>query len=319
MASTDRSGALFRGPVHKCTETIVHYGGKASDEGREPTLVVASIQEFDQSGNLRRKEVTNPDGSKWVRTVEYGPADRVQLEQDHIDGPLVADTDYLYDDDGRLQMITDRKKPGAEVRLLYDGLRLRAKIRPSRAEDYTSEISSGPDLFDIADSHPANLKGGGSSTTFFDDDSRPYKVEVRDSADTLVRRVLRVYDGKGRIQEEYEDDTDSESEIRASFGPFRLSYEYDGDSRLVRVEYEANVIRRITEMTYNEQNDVATEVIRITAPTGLLTGVPSRRELMHEYVYDEQNNWTKKATYSRSGKEEELRLLEEVIRTFAYY
>lgn len=199
----------------------------------------------------------NTDGSKWVTSYAYDALGRLLKVVSGVEGKAQTETTYSYDQQGRLQTISDERRRNSPVLFRYDEHGSETKIAVSRSTDCHPNAAEGGSPFEVADRAP-NLPGGGSATTTYDENDRATEVQVRDANGELVNRALRIYDAQGHIIEEKQildnPETMIPSEARAQMlqesglsadqlqqelraqltklmagqpGPYSLSYRYD--------------------------------------------------------------------------------------------
>jgi len=192
-----------------------------------------------------------------VTSYAYDALGRLLKVVSGVEGKAQTETTYSYDQQGRLQTISDERRRNSPVLFRYDEHGSETKIAVSRSTDCHPNAAEGGSPFEVADRAP-NLPGGGSATTTYDENDRATEVQVRDANGELVNRALRIYDAQGHIIEEKQildnPETMIPSEARAQMlqesglsadqlqqelraqltklmagqpGPYSLSYRYD--------------------------------------------------------------------------------------------
>ena len=340
---SDRRQRGLRGPVKSCTDEHI-YPARTDADGRTHSAIHTQYTtEFDVEGRLLAIVHRNPDGSKWMTSFHYDSG-RLSTIASGAEGQL-KQTLYIYDGAGKLQRITHEHKPGADTTFTYDDRGRKSKRETSRPEDYRPNVAVGGSPFEAAEQAP-NLPSGGTATTIYDERDRAIEVQVRDAEGALVSRAVRTYDADGRVAEEHQIldslETLIPAEHRAKMleesglspdeliqelrtqlttlmlgqpGPHSVSYRYDAQGRLVHTSRRVFNHEDEKEITYNDHGDAESEIERSTrAPDG-----SSFSEARYSYVYDQQGNWTEKATSHRSNPEAGFQPLATVKRQLTYY
>ena len=341
MSDSARSG--LRGPVKSCTEESIFEHIKDTQVHFEHTT------EYNSDGRILLSRNRNTDGSYWATRYEYTASGQLLKTASGIEGNLLKETDYSYDQQGRLQKISTDASGETPVSFRYDERGQKTKIEVSRAEDYRPNVATGGSPFEAADRAP-NLPGGGSATTVYDEHDRPTQVQVRNADGELVSRALRTYDAEGHVNEEKQILDDlvsmfppevrmkmldesglSPDQLRQELGAqltnlmagqadtYSVSYRYDSSGHLV------HTCRRIfnhleeVETTYNEHGDVASEITRSTQLAGDDKSTASFSEVHYSYEYDQQGNWTVKTVSYPSSSDAAFQPSTVSKRSLTYY
>jgi YD repeat-containing protein len=257
-----------------------------------------------------------------------------------------------YDNKGRLQSVTDSRRPDNPIAFRYDanGRKTRiAIVKPPDDSSGTRAISMSPDAFFEHPEMAPNLPDGGTAVTLYDASDRPTEVQLHDPAGTIVSRMVRVYDDRGNATEERETMENtltmipakqrgeilsksgmSAQDLRDQLAKFlgaqgelyssRYSYDKQGRKTLT-IRNVFNHDENRTETSYNEHGDVAKETSR-SSQTDIgdeQTDTTYSSEVLYSYEYDSNGNWTMKKSTSRSLPDGQPKTLTEVRRTIEYY
>lgn len=349
---SEREQNGLRGAVRACMEERTYPAETLGDGTQIGELKMWAKTEYDEAGRIavvRTPQTSRGhglEGPMWVTRHIYTPAGLLLTIASGKEGEPVSETAYRYDDQGRLQSITDSKKPDNPITFRYDENGRKTKIAISRAEDYIPNTSAEAS-FAAADRAP-NLPGGGSATTIYDASDRPTEIQVRDAEGEIYTRTVRVYDDRGNVVEEKETLGDpvkvipeenrkkildssggSLDDLRGEFAKFlgakmemlSAAYTYDKQGRKVRTMRKTfNHMDDTIETTYNDHGDVDVEITRIKSDTGdKRADEPRYSEAHYSYEYDDHGNWTEKKTAYKSSPEGELKSSGEVRRTLEYF
>jgi YD repeat-containing protein len=352
---SEREQNGLRGPVKACVEERTYPGMRSDDGTQIGELKIWAKTEYDEEGRIavRRMPQTSRghglEGPVWVTRYIYSPAGLLLRIASGKEGEPASETVYRYDDQGRLQSITDSKKPDNPINFRYDENGRKTKVTISRAEDYmpnTGAVSTSADaLFEVAD-RPPNLPGGGSATTIYDANDRPTEIQVRDAEGQIYTRTVRVYDSQGNVVEEKQTMDDpvrmipaedrkkmldgsgmSLDDLRGEFTKFlgpqaemsSTAYTYDKQGRKSKtIRKIFNHMEDTIETTYNDHGDVDLEVTRSKSATGNEEAdKPRYSEAHYSYEYDDHGNWTEKKMAYKSSPEGNSS--DEIRRTLEYF
>ena len=314
----DRSDLGLRGLVKSCrSERIMFFrkcGGESCDieERRE----IAATQ-YNREGRLLRQWHQNPDASEWTSVYTDDENGRLQtIATDGTAGPSGVRTHY-HDSAGRLERIVF-KGAGAVERIIesfqYDSAGRKTKIlhidpaslRPDTTYGYGVDGSTG------AYSAP----GAQEIQTGYDERGKPVALTFYGADQTLLRRVIFLYDSRGRLVEEAQEEVASPfppevleqgtapqvAAILALFSSIRVFHRYDDLGRRVETRLETGRLGEDRKTTaYNEHGDPEIEQHFHASrdfgmdDEGRLSDQPtretiSRSESRFNYVYDEAGN-----------------------------
>jgi hypothetical protein len=273
-----------------------------------------------------------------------------------IEGQAGIETNYSYDQQGRLQNISYGSRPDNPVIFHYDDHGRKSKIEISRPADYLGPVAVEVGSPFEAPGRAPNLPGGGSATTIYDEHDRATEVQVRDSSGELVSRAVATYDAQGHILEEKQildnPETMFPAEIRAQMleqsglsadqlqqelraqltelmagqpGPYSVSYGYDKHGRVHHINRRIFNDEQEIETTYNEHGDTASEITRSTRlvgetdPATPAAGLPSYSEVRYSYEYDYHENWIEQSISYRSSPDAAFQPSTVIKRTLTYY
>jgi hypothetical protein len=290
-----------------------------------------------------------------VRRYFYDPFGRVLKIAYGGEGQAITETNYSYDNRGRLQYISDGSRPDNPVTFRYDDQGRKSKIEISRPADYRPNTAVAGSPFEVANRAP-NLPGGGTATTLYDEHDRATEVQVRDASGELVNRAIRTYDAQGHVLEEKlvldHPETMFPAEVRAQLleqsglspdqlreelraqltklmagqsGPYSVSYSYDSQGRVKLTNRRIFSEKQEIETTYNEHGDVASEITgrarlagEASAPTAA-SGLSSYSEVHYSYKYDDRDNWIEQTISYRSGPAGTFQPSTTTKRTLTYF
>lgn len=349
---SERERDGLRGPVRSVEEETTYLAQKLDDGSQSSERKSWKITEYDRDGRIVAIRSRGPSpGAEWVRRSAYSPAGLLLSVTFGEEGKAANEMVYRYDDQGRLQSITDSGRPGHPVVFRYDadGKKTRiATVPPAAYPPGTAVGISSEALFAAPELAPL-LPEGGPAITLYDEQDRPTEVQLYDPAGTLVRRFVRVYDDRGNVVDERQISEDllgiipaqqqsdifaetgaSAQDLRAELTKFLGSsgelysshYEYDQEGRKTLAMHTVlNHTAERTETSYNDHGDVAKEIAQ-SSPIGSGHEQPASAhssEVVYSYEYDSKGNWTVKKTTSRTLPDGQPRALTEVRRAIEYY
>lgn len=112
VSERDQHG--LHGLVKSCSEENT-YGGFTDAEGKTyPPVRSEYTTEYDLEGRITAIRTTSSEGSKWVASHAYDTAGRLLSTSSGVEGQTTTQT-YSYDNQGRLQRISDPEKPEGAV------------------------------------------------------------------------------------------------------------------------------------------------------------------------------------------------------------
>lgn len=355
---SDREKAGLHGPVRSVIEEQTSPEWHGADGNSIPEMKTSSKTEYDREGRIAVMR-----GRGWSREKGMDAADSVTRYTYNTAGQLLRMTTekngepdrevvYKYDDQGRLQSITDSGDPNDPIAFRYDATGRKTKIAIAQPTDLPQGAVSSRSVeasFGTAASAPA-LPQGGSAITLYDDQGRPAEIQTRNANGEIVYRALRTYDEQGHVIEERQtlDDPlaiipaadqkkildagavpvlELRKQIAEALGGSEISsmkYTYDAQGRNTQINQEAMMgrVKQKIETAYNEHGDIAKQTTQYTT-----TGIPNAEhdesggsERIFSYEYDNEGNWTVKKTSSRSLPDGTFKDTgEEVRRTIEYY
>lgn len=332
----------LRGPVRECNEET-DYSGASGERSSAMRSRVRNDFEFDPEGLLVRRTVQNPDGSEWEARFSYDPSGLPLKTISGMKGSALKETANEYDGFGRIQRTTSSAKSLEAATYIHDERGRKKKVQVSRREDYRPNLSFGGSPFEAND-HAPNLPNGGTAATLYNEQDRPYEIEVRDEHGELVKRVTRTYDEKGNIEEEtvilpdptailpahlrervldqpgasLEDLRDQLSKIMAGqSGPYSVRYEYDVDGRVIKVHRRIFDREETVETSYNDRGDESREVTCGKVGNDVHEET-SYCETVYSYRYDSYGNWTEKTLSHRLSPGDTFKVNSITMRTLTY-
>ena len=355
---SEREQNGLRGPVRSVEEETIDPAQVLGDGSQVPEMKSWRKIEYDRDGRIvaiRSRGSSRSggyDGTEWVTRHLYNPAGQLIKVTSGKDDESATETVYHYDEQGRLQSVTNSRQLDNPIAFRYDanGRKRRiAIVQPAAHPPGTGAVSMSADAFFENPERAPNLPDGGTAITLYDANDRPTEVQLHDPAGTLVRRAVRVYDDHGNVTEERHTLDDplnmipakeqsnilsksgmSAQDLRdqltkflgASGDLFSSRYTYDNLGRkTLTVENVFNHADHRTETSYNDHGDVARETSQLSQAPGeneQADGIQSS-EVFYSYKYDSKGNWTTKRSTSRSLPDGKPRDSTEVHRTIEYY
>jgi hypothetical protein len=290
-----------------------------------------------------------------VTRYDYDPSGRLLKTASGVEGQAITETNYSYDQEGRLRNIRDDHRPDSPVTFRYNDQGRKTKIEISGPADYRPNVAVAGSPFEAVDRAP-NLPGGGSATTIYDEHDRATQVQVRDASGELMNRAERTYDAQGHVLEEKQildnPETMIPAETRAQMleqsglsadqlqqefrthltklmagqsGPYSVFYGYDTHGRVNHTNRRIFNEEQEIETTYNEHGDAASEITRSTRlveqtdPSTPAAGLPPYSEVRYSYKYDQRDNWIEKSSSYRSSPDAAFQSSTVIKRTLTYY
>lgn len=352
---SDRENDGLRGPVKSWTVESTFPGMTDAEGKTSPEVRSESTTEYETAGRRLATFHKNSDGSQWVARYVYGPSGRLLKTASGVEGQALTETDYSYDHQGRLQMISESDKPESAITFRYDEQGRKSKIAISRPADYRADVATGGSPFEAVEMAP-NLPGGGTATTIYDEHDRATEVQVRDASGEIVNRAVRTYDAQGHLLEEKQvldnPETMFPAEMRAQLleqsglsrdqlqqemraqltklmggysGPYSMFYSYDDHGRVTRANRRIFNEGQEIETSYNEHGDKASEITRSTGLMGKTDAttpapkLPAYSEASYSYKYDQRGNWIEQAISFRSAPDGAFQSSTTTKRTLTYY
>jgi len=328
---SEREEDELRGPVKACFEETTYSGSVAADAVPFPDQISWQLAEYDIEGRVaaRFSRALGSPGSE-TRHI-FDMSGRLLKTTDRQGFEPATECVYSYDNEGRIRNTLNSRSPDNPVTFHYDDDGKRTKMQVSRPGDFRSDLIDRGASFQSFDEAP-NFPGGGSAATIYDEHDRPTEIQIRNAQGELLGRVFRTYTGEGYIAEEKQILEDpvtfyppgrlakileipgvSRQELREQVtklmggwtGPWSVAYCYDAQGRITQTLRRLFTRETTIEVTYNEQGDKASEIMRITRVTD--GNEEARRSLFFEsesrfsYSYDGAGNWTQKEVFSRSS------------------
>ncbi len=274
--------------------------------GRVKTCVEGPIKtEYDPAGRMiSRRWSANIDGSESIETWTYDGSGRLLRAASRNRDVPPAEQVYSYDENGRLLSIIEGS--GNRTNFQYDERGRKTEIR-NLADKPDEERGAGAvgleavfaDVEGDSAFGPESAGNASSIKTTYNDRDQPKETQAYDSDGRLLSRLVRTYDGKGRISDVktiVEDPTSlfpakaqaqmiTESglppdEVRAQLkkvlsafiGDSRKSYTYDSQGHITEAVLNYGLFGGSVSRTYtyNDHGDVAEERTTFTKSTSSL-------------------------------------------------
>jgi hypothetical protein len=279
------------------------------------------IYTYDQNRRLGTIAVEGTAGAPEVRTHYYDQAERLERT-----GLKTADAveriieSFQYDSAGK------------KTKILHVDP---ASLRPDTTYGYGVEGSTG------AYSAP----GAQEIQTSYDERGKPVALTFYGADQTLLRRVVFVYDSRGRLVEEAQEEVASPfppevleqgtaaqvAAILALFSGIRVFHRYDDLGCRVETRSEMGRLGEDRKTTaYNEHGDPEIEQHFHASrdfgmdDEGRLSDQPTREssnssESRLNYVYDEAGNWVECTILGRSGPDQPFQAFSIETRELTYW
>jgi YD repeat-containing protein len=335
---SDREKNGVHGPVRSVIEEKTYAAWTDADGKVSPDFKSWSKIGYDRDGRIAETRFRGSsrehgfDGTEMVTRYSYDATGQLlRKTRQNGKGDVEGEVIYHYDDQGRLQSITDSKDPNNPIAFRYDASGKKAKIAIAQPLDLPQGLGavsrSVEAAFDVAGSAAA-LPEGGSALTLYDEHDWPTEVQTRDANGEVKSRALRVYDSEGRVLEEKEIVDDplkmlaggdqkkilasgdvSPQELRDQLAQFlvgsemwSIRYTYDAQghrSKMIRRVF--NHMEEQVETSFNEHGDIAKETTQSTmreTPNGENDSTEIF-ETVYSYEYDSYGNWTMMKSSSR--------------------
>ncbi|MGA8086001.1 MAG: hypothetical protein WCA10_01765 [Terracidiphilus sp.] len=336
---TDREKNDLRGPVRSVIEERAYLAWTDADGKVFQEFRSWNKTEYDRDGRIAETRFRGSsrehgfDGTESATRYIYSESGQLlRKTTQSSSGEPQEQVVYQYDNQGRLQSITDSRDPNNPIAFRYDANGKKTKI----AIAHPFDLPQGPDAisrnveasFESAGS-AATLPEGGSAVTLYDEHDRPTEIQTCNASGKIVSRTLRVYDDRGRIVEEKQTMDDplkmipagdqkkifasggiAPQELRDQLAQFlggsemwSMKYSYDAQGRRSKMTRTVfNHMEEEVESAYDEHGDVAKEFSQNTVSgTGKAEADGTRStERNYSYEYDSYGNWTVKKSSSRS-------------------
>ena len=351
---SDRDKAGLRGSVRSVIEERTYPASTDAEGKTNPGTDAWNKTEYDRDGRLSATFWRTPAREHGPNALiatryTYNASGQLLKRTVGVDDKIESQTDYDYDDRGRLKSITNSNDPNNPIAFRYDPNGRKTKIAIEKPVELPNGLgavsSSARRLFEDGNAEMV-IREGGSTITQYDELDRPSEIQLHDVNGTLTSRAVRVYDQQGRVTEEKMlmadplalipdlhravQDAAEAQQLRDQFTTFlggsemwSTRYKYDDQGRkILKVQNTFNHIAETVSTIYNDHGDVIKE-ITLYAATG--TGNPATdetraSETVYFYEYDANGNWTRQRTSLREmpdGTPKDLG--NEVRRTIDYY
>jgi hypothetical protein len=358
--SSEREQNGLRGQVRSVEEETIYPAHILGDGSQTPEMKRWSKTEYDRDGRIVAIRNRGSSlgggiyGTEWVTRYLYSPAGLLLKITAGKEGEPPGETINHYDNQGRLESITDSRRPDNSIVFRYDANGRKTKIAIVQPAAYPAGTGAVSSSFAAFFEHPEWVPGlplpdGGTAITVYDTNDRATEVQLRDPSGTLVSRAFRVYDDRGNVTEEgqtmedplklipakvqsdifsksgvsAEDLRDQLTRLLGSTGElYSCRYKYDSMGRLAQtISNMFNHAEDRKEASYNDHGDIAREISQ-SSQTGTgdeqADGIHSS-EVLYSYEYDSIGNWTVKKSTSRSLPDGQPRDPTETRRTIEYY
>jgi len=316
VGSPSLNDLLAAQSVEAASQSTGTYNGRLSNRetaglrGRVKTCVEGPVKtEYDPAGRIiSRRWSTDVEGTESIDTWTYDGSGRLLRATSRNRDGSSAEQVYSYDENGRLLSIIEGS--GNRTNFQYDEQGRKTEIRnlaekPAEAREAVA-VGLETVFADVEGNSgfgPDSAGNASSIKTTYNDRDQPRETQAYDSDGHLLSRLVRTYDGKGRISDMktiIEDPTSlfpakaqarmiTESglppdEMRAQLkkvlsaliGDSRKSYTYDSHGHITEAVLNYGLFRGNVSRTYtyNDHGDVAEERTTFTkSSNGLPAGV----------------------------------------------
>jgi YD repeat-containing protein len=332
---SDREKAGLRGPVQQCTEERTTPAFE-----NFPGTSYVSINKYSPEGKLLQTSIGNSveSAQESSMTYTYDSAGRLLKKTTTNSGSPVSESNYHYDQKGRIISITGDPLGTSTFEYDDNGRKTRITSPPSRplVPEGTQSIFLMPEDEDSYLPIPT----GGHVKLSCNEQDQPVEWQVFDANGNLVNRLIRTYDEHGRLTElrytieslQYLLPAEVQQELMAEPGAVeemlpqltkllgeqrnftRRTYTYDIDGRLIEQHhYVGHSMEETTKIVYNDHSDKLEERQFTTGDpnpprdsqsgeTSQAPPFPSQEsQVRYSYKYDTFGNWTEQAVSSSTG------------------
>jgi YD repeat-containing protein len=332
---SDREKAGLRGPVQQCAEERTTPPFETF-----PGTSYVSINKYGPEGKLLQTSIGNSveSAQESSMTYTYDSAGRLLKKTTTNSGSPVSESNYHYDQKGRIISITGDPLGTSTFEYDDNGRKTRITSPPSRplVPEGTQSIFLMPEDEDSYLPIPT----GGHVKLSYNEQDQPVEWQVFDANGNLVNRLIRTYDEHGRLTElrytieslQYLLPAEVQQELMAEPGAVeemlpqlskllgeqrnftRMTYTYDIDGRLIEQHhYVGHSMEETTKIVYNDHSDKLDERQFTTGdpnpPRDPQSGEasqappfpPQESQVRYSYKYDTFGNWTEQAVSSSTG------------------
>ncbi len=335
---SEREKNGLHGPVRSVVEEQTYPAWTDADGKLSPEFKSWSKTEYDRDGRIAETRFHGSsrdhsfDGTEMVTRYTYGATGQLLRKTiQNNKGDALGEIIYHYDDQGRLQNITNSTDFNNPIAFRYDADGMKTKLaisKPINLPEGTTAVSQSiQHLFDDEGSMVSRLDNG-STITLYDERDRPIEVQLYDANGALMSRAVRVYDEQGRVIEEKMmmddplalipakqqksmlDEGLTAQQIRDQIAQFlggsemwSEKYSYDAQGRKITTTRNTfNHINESVTTSYNEHGDPVKEVSQSTTRGSENPAVDEAQSsaTIYAYEYDTNGNWTVKKRSSRA-------------------
>jgi YD repeat-containing protein len=332
---SDREKAGLRGPVQQCTEERTTPAFE-----NFPGTSYVSINKYSPEGKLLQTSIGNSVESAQESSITYtyDSAGRLLKKTTTNSGSPVSESNYQYDQKGRIISITG--DPLGTFTFEYDDNGRKTRITSPPSKPLVPEGTQSIFLIPEDEDSYLPIPTGGHVKTLFNDQDQPVEWRVSDANGNLVNRLIRTYDENGRLAElrytieslQYLLPAEVQQELMAEPGAVeemlpqltkllgeqrnftRMTYTYDIDGRLIEQHhYIGHSMEQTTKIVYNDHSDKLEERQFTTGdpnpPRDSQSGEasqgppfpPQESQVRYSYKYDTFGNWTEQAISSSTS------------------
>jgi YD repeat-containing protein len=325
---SDREKAGLRGPVQQCTEERTT---PAFDNF--PGTSYVSISKYSPEGKLLQSSTGNSveSAQESSTTYTYDSAGRLLKKTTTNSGSPVSESNYQYDQKGRIISITG--DPLGTSTFVYDDNGRKTRIVSSDRKSAPA-LGSTAISFSVLEQDDLYLPiPGGQAKTLFNEHGQSVESQILDANGNLVNRLIRTYDENGSLTESRYTienflsslSAEAQQQLMAEPGAaeemaaqltkllgeqrnfMRMTYTYDADGRLIEQhQYTGYAMEGTTKITYNDHSDKLEEHTFTTGdpnpPRDSQSGEPQsaapptqESHVRYSYKYDTFGNWTEQA------------------------
>jgi YD repeat-containing protein len=332
---SDREKVGLRGPVQECTEERTTPAFE-----NFPGTSYVSISKYGPEGKLLQTSIGNSveAAQESSITYTYDSAGRLLRKTTTNSGSTVSESNYQYDQKGRIISITGDPLGTSTFEYDDNGRKTRIVSPPSKplVPEGTQYMFPMPETEDPYLPIPT----GGHVKLSYNEQDQPVEWQVSDANGNLTNRLSRTYDENGRLTELrytienflFSLPADAQQQFLAEPGAveritrgftellgeqrnfMRMTYTYDSDGRLIEQHrYIGHSMKETTKIVYNDHSDKLEERQFTTGnpnpPRDSQSGEasqgppfpPQESQVHYSYKYDTFGNWTEQAISSSTS------------------
>lgn len=328
---SDREKVGFRGPVQQCTEERTTPAFE-----NFPGTSYVSINKYSPEGKLLQTSIGNSVESAQESSITYtyDSAGRLLKKTTTNSGSPVSESNYQYDQKGRIICITG--DPLGTSTFIYDDNGRKTRIMAAPSQPLVPEGTQYAFPMPETEDPYLPIPTSGHVKISYNEQGQPVEWQVSDANGNLLNRLIRTYDENGRVaeirytienfllslpaeaQKEFSAQPGAAEELMQGLAQLlgeqrnftRTTYAYDADGRLIEQhQYTGYAMEGTTKITYNDHSDKLEEQTFTTGDPNpprdsqssepQSSGPPAQESrVRYSYKYDTFGNWTEQAISS---------------------